>query len=367
MQVSMNKKGVGALVVMFMVCAFILFGMFVISTTKLYFLTKDMTGTLDIYVHKDDESTSLASLMGAERGDYLYMELLGYKSLNNYNSYLGPEMTKIYYTMGEMGRTYNLDIYYNTKTTSATTTISSGSGTITVPKPDSAGKCSTDPNPGLSLAWPLKNTVPYHISSGFGWRKDPVSGGCACHGGLDIAASEGSDILASADGKVVFAAKGTQGSGYNLYGNTVSIYHRNYGYSTMYGHMQDNSITVKIGQDVKKGQVIGKLGNTGKSTGPHLHFEVDKGEGRASSSSARNPCVFLSAVPDKCIHIDVDVCTTSGLSNTGMTAQTTGTITTVTKSSSEDVTILPEDYVTEIPLPGAQLGYIKGVVGGLIK
>jgi murein DD-endopeptidase MepM/ murein hydrolase activator NlpD len=295
------------------------------------------------------------------------MELLGYKSLNNYNVYLGPEVQRMYYTMGEMGTAYNLDIFYNTQTAPQTIALSGESKAITIPTPDAAGKCTTETNPGFYLAWPLGGWVDYHISSGFGWREDPDTGACACHGGMDIVADAGTPILAAADGEVVFAGVGTPGSGYNYYGYVVSIYHEDYGYSTLYGHLLDNSITVKKGDFVKKGQVIGNLGSSGRSTGAHLHFEIDKGKGRTKPSNARNICVFLQDVPDECIHWDVDVCTKAGLTNTGATAQTIGMTTTVTKPpSGDDVTILPEDYVTEIPLPGAQKGYIKGVVGGLV-
>ncbi len=364
-----TRKGIGQLLVLFLVCAFIVLFMFVISVTRISELMKDMTETLDLYVHKDDESSSLAGLMGAERDGFIYMELLGYKSLNNYNVYLGPDIQRIYYTMGEMGTAYNLDIYYNTKLKSQSITFSGETRTITVPTPDAEGKwgkCRTETNPGLYLSWPLRGWVQYTISSGFGWRKHPKTGECACHAGIDIAAAVGTPVLAAADGEVVFAGMGTPGSGYNYYGYAVSIYHEDYGYSTLYGHL--DSISVRKGQDVKRGDVIGTLGSTGEwSTGPHLHFEIDKGKGRTSPSDARNICVFLEDVPAECIHWDVDICTAAGLTNDGATAQTIGMTTTVEKIPTEsDVTILPEDYITEIPLPGAQKSYIKGVVGGLV-
>jgi len=363
------RKGLGAIAIMGIVCAFIILGMFAISALRIYVLTKDMTETLDLYIHKDDESSSLAGLMGAERDGFIYMELLGYKTMKDYSSYVGLDLLGVQRTMGEMGTTYNLDIYYNTQIMSQSITFSGGTKTITVPVPDAEGKCRTDTNPGLFLSWPLRSWVQYSISSGFGWRSNPTSdaGECKCHGGIDIVADIGSSILAAADGEVVFAGVGTPGSGYDGYGWTVSIYHEDYGYSTLYGHLLENSITVKKGQDVKRGEVIGQLGNTGTSTGPHLHFEVDRGKGRKTPSDARNICVFLENVPAECIHGNVDVCLVAGLTNTGATAQTIGMTTGVEKPATEgDVTILPEDYITEIPLPGAQLSYIKGVVGGLV-
>ncbi len=367
---SRRRKGQGELLIMFLVCAFILFGMLVISAVRVSVLTKDMTETLNLYIQKDDESSSLAGLMGAERNGFIYMELLGYKTMKDYSSYIGPEILGVHRTMGEMGTAYNLDIYYNTKIKSQSITFSGQSNTITVPKEDAEGKCRTDTNPGLYLAWPLGGWVDYYISSGFGWRSNPTSGSgeCKCHGGIDIVADAGTPILAAADGEVVFAGAGTPGSGYNDYGYVVSIYHSDYGYSTLYGHLLEKSITVNKGDFVKKGQTIGSLGNTGKSTGVHLHFEIDKGKGRTKPSDARNICVFLQDVPDECIHEDVAVCSSAGLTNTGATAQTIGMTTTVAKTPTEsDVMVLPEDYITEIPLPGAQDSYIKGVVGGLVS
>lgn len=363
------RKGIGQLLVLFLVCAFIILGMFVISAIRVSVLMKDMTETLDLYVHKDDESSSLAGLMGAERNGFIYMELLGYKTMKDYSSYIGPEILGVHRTMGEMGTAYNLDIYYNTQIKHQSITFSGESKTISVPVPDAEWKCRTDTNPGLFLSWPLGGWVQYYISSGFGWRSNPTAdaGECKCHGGIDIAAAVGTPILAAADGEVVFAGVGIPGSGYNYYGYVVSIYHSDYGYSTLYGHLLENSITVEKGDTVKKGHVIGNLGNSGKSTGPHLHFEIDKGKGRKIPSDARNICVFLENVPAECIHKNVDVCSAAGLTNTGATAQTIGMTTTVAKTLTDsDVTILPDDYITEIPLPGAQKSYIKGVVGGLV-
>lgn len=103
------------------------------------------------------------------------------------------------------------------------------------------------------------------ISSKFGFRKSPFSNGREFHKGLDIANFAGTPILATAAGKVVLAGK------YMGYGNTVVIDH-GYGIRTLYGHMRQ--ILVKNGQLVKRGDLIGKMGNTGLSTGPHVHYSV---------------------------------------------------------------------------------------------
>ena len=106
------------------------------------------------------------------------------------------------------------------------------------------------------------------IASGFGTRIDPVYKVPKFHAGLDFAAPIGTPIYATADGVVTDA-------GYNAggYGNSVVINH-GFGYETLYGHMY--RIKAKRGQKVKRGEVIGYAGSTGKSTGPHCHYEVHR-------------------------------------------------------------------------------------------
>ncbi len=105
------------------------------------------------------------------------------------------------------------------------------------------------------------------ISSYFGYRTDPFNGRIAHHDGIDLAGEMGSDVIAVAAGVVTWA-----GNRYG-YGRLVEINHGN-GYVTRYGHNQ--KINVKVGQTVKKGEVIAQMGSSGRSTGPHVHFEVIK-------------------------------------------------------------------------------------------
>ncbi|MCO7137319.1 M23 family metallopeptidase [[Clostridium] leptum] len=115
--------------------------------------------------------------------------------------------------------------------------------------------------------WPLPQS--YTITSRFGYREDPFTGELAYHSGTDIAAPEGTPILAAADGTVSIAnAIDPWGGGYGYH---VKICH-NDTYDTLYAHC--SSICVTVGQEVKQGEVIGYVGTTGKSTGNHLHFEV---------------------------------------------------------------------------------------------
>ncbi len=103
------------------------------------------------------------------------------------------------------------------------------------------------------------------LSSKFGTRNDPFTGKPEFHKGIDLAGKEGSDIISVAAGVVTWAGKRYG------YGNLVEVTHGN-GYVTRYGHAKD--VLVKMGETVKKGQKIALMGNTGRSTGPHVHFEV---------------------------------------------------------------------------------------------
>jgi murein DD-endopeptidase MepM/ murein hydrolase activator NlpD len=116
---------------------------------------------------------------------------------------------------------------------------------------------------------PVANKDLKRVASGYGSRIDPVYKTIKFHAGLDFAAPQGTPIYATADGRVTTA--GNTGNGF---GNHVEINH-GYGYETLYGHMF--RIKVRSGQVVKRGEVIGWVGSTGKSTGPHLHYEVHKG------------------------------------------------------------------------------------------
>ena len=103
------------------------------------------------------------------------------------------------------------------------------------------------------------------VTSSFGYRTSPQTGGREFHKGLDIAGRTGTPILAPADGEVIYATSKRS------LGNAVKLRH-GYGVDTVYGHMQE--ILVKPGARVKRGQQIGLMGSTGRSTGPHLHYEV---------------------------------------------------------------------------------------------
>jgi murein DD-endopeptidase MepM/ murein hydrolase activator NlpD len=121
--------------------------------------------------------------------------------------------------------------------------------------------------------------VPF-VSSSFGYRSDPFTGETAMHAGLDFPAPSGTPIHAAADGVVTFV--GSKGG----YGNCVEVTHGN-GMMTRYGHMA--GFRARVGQKVAAGETIGLIGSTGRSTGPHLHFEV------RVNGAAVNPKPFLAA------------------------------------------------------------------------
>lgn len=119
--------------------------------------------------------------------------------------------------------------------------------------------------PGIQ---PVSNKDLSRIASGFGYRIDPVYKVTKFHAGLDFTAPQGTPIYATADGTAVEVGFSSGG-----FGNMVKINH-GFGYETVYGHMV--RVKAHIGQTLKRGEVIGYVGTSGKSTGPHCHYEVHK-------------------------------------------------------------------------------------------
>lgn len=117
---------------------------------------------------------------------------------------------------------------------------------------------------------PINNKNLTRIASGFGYRIHPIYKTLRMHTGMDFTAPRGTPIYSTGDGKVVRPRKGMSG-----YGKFVVIDH-GYGYKTLYAHM--NKVIVNYGDKVKRGEIIGYVGNSGRSTGPHLHYEVRKNE-----------------------------------------------------------------------------------------
>jgi murein DD-endopeptidase MepM/ murein hydrolase activator NlpD len=116
---------------------------------------------------------------------------------------------------------------------------------------------------------PVKNEYLRHMASGFGYRSDPFTKIRKFHAGMDFSAKTGTPVYATGDGVVTRADNRASG-----YGNHIVIKH-GYGYETLYAHL--SKYKAKVGQRVKRGDVIGYVGSTGRSEAPHLHYEVHKG------------------------------------------------------------------------------------------
>lgn len=131
------------------------------------------------------------------------------------------------------------------------------------------------------FALPVKSA--FRFTSDYGFRRDPKTGGRRMHRGVDFAAPAGTDLIATADGKVIFA--GWQSG----YGRLVKIQH-DFGIETRYAHL--SKIRVKVGQRVSRGDHIGDMGASGRVTGVHLHYEVRVG------GKAVNPMIYIKAAKD---------------------------------------------------------------------
>ncbi len=130
----------------------------------------------------------------------------------------------------------------------------------------------------LLRSTPMISPVRGVINSGFGFRRDPITGQRAHHDGIDISADRGQPVFATADGIVVRAARAG-----NL-GRAVYVVHR-FGYETRFGHL--STILVEEGQEVRRGDTLGWVGNSGRATGYHLHYEVRRG------GDTRDPFEFM--------------------------------------------------------------------------
>lgn len=127
------------------------------------------------------------------------------------------------------------------------------------------GKSQEERSKCIPAIQPISNKDLTRTASGYGMRIDPIYRTRRFHSGMDFSAKTGTEVYATGNGVVTYVAW-KQG-----YGNCVMINH-GYGYETLYGHL--HKYKVRVGQKVTRGQIIGEVGNTGKSTGSHLHYEV---------------------------------------------------------------------------------------------
>lgn len=131
-----------------------------------------------------------------------------------------------------------------------------------------------------------------HLSSGIGTRADPFTGRRRTHRGLDLSAPAGTPVLAPSTGVVEFAGAVPPSADHAraLLGNHVLIRHGDSGYTTLYAHLE--SVDVRAGQHVTAGERLGAVGDTGRSTAPHLHYQVMRGEGRTRQNL--DPLYFIT-------------------------------------------------------------------------
>ena len=127
----------------------------------------------------------------------------------------------------------------------------------------SAGKLPDEPTPAVPA-------VDGHVTSNFGWRRDPFTGQAKFHRGVDLAAAYGEEVQAARPGRVVFS--GEQGG----YGNTVVVEHPD-GTKSRYAHL--SAILVSAGAMVAAGEAVGRAGHSGRATGTHVHFEITTADG----------------------------------------------------------------------------------------
>lgn len=121
----------------------------------------------------------------------------------------------------------------------------------------------------LPLLVPTDEEVPsYWFSSGFGYRAHPLTGKSQFHNGLDIAAAAGTPVIAAANGVITEMTKDS------FFGNMITIEHRASQMKTLYGHLKNHADGLQVGQEVKRDDIIGYVGNSGRSTGTHLHYGV---------------------------------------------------------------------------------------------
>lgn len=154
--------------------------------------------------------------------------------------------------------------------------------TVTPPAPSTVA-----PEAITAPATTFLRPVSGYVSSRFGPRENPLTGAPESHRGIDIVNATGTPIVSAASGIVIKAAEATG------YGNVVFVSHVVNGqvWTTVYGHL--DSITVSAGQMIEAGQTVGTLGNTGWSTGPHLHFELHRGEWAPGQPNAVDPGPYI--------------------------------------------------------------------------
>jgi hypothetical protein len=259
--------------------------------------------TIYLSMELDDRGSELVTLLEATSTGKTHMKILGETFASGHEKFTTEGLAGIKEATDKLGTGFTLSI----------------PGMTITGIPKSSSSCIFDDSSDLGkvFVWPMAQKT--SVSDEPGWRLHPIDKACKCHTGVDIS-GDGIEILAATDG--IAHPEPCSGSCDTGYGNLIKISHTSLGdYETRYGHLKE--ILVKEGQNVKQGDVIGISGNTGKSTGSHLHFELRK------NGKPIDPCSFIKEPLEGCLLID--------------------------KCSLEDM----ERYTAKIPIPGAQPGNLK--------
>ncbi len=313
----MSRKMKGGPLVLFLIVAFAIAIVTFIYLSHVAHLSSILNVKRTVAVSTDlsDKGTSIISLMNREYQGKKYIQVIGESTAANYdkskNAYLSLKDT-----LSKLGDDFKF--------------IFEDNPDINVEgskKKAEHGECGhTDTTLGITLTWPSETT---RVTSGFGYRDVPRP--CYCHSGVDMATAGGGgsdEVYAAYDGKVVSIYDKCQDSpncfeepndvncGCNGgFGNRITLEHAapdGRRFYTHYYHLRE--IKVRYGQAVKAGDLIASTGNTGRSSGAHLHFELAT-DNDLKDESAVNPCPYFNDAPAECEKPQIASCSVSAGAN----------------------------------------------------
>lgn len=342
-----HRRGIADFMLLLLVVGLIAF--VIIFWQYFYFLFRVITikGNINVFMSNDDAGTELVGLLAAKNSSVSHMERLGIYTAEGIEE--GKDDRIIPFKDTLQTAFPNYDFTFN----GAGTSINFKKGVFPAIQDETKSAivgCGTTTSQPIILKWPLPTTSKY-INSGFGGRdlsKEFGLTGCDCHGGIDIK-SDKEDVHPAAAGMISDIKGGCTRIAKDCnsgYGNYVVISHESGKYYTHYNHLDSLNPSLKKGDKVDENTVLGKSGNTGVSSGPHLHFEVRIGNDKSDVESV-NPCGLFTNIKSTdmtgspCTHQKVSVCTY--VAGTGV-----------------------RSYETNIPLPGpfsgAKLENLRGTV-----
>jgi murein DD-endopeptidase MepM/ murein hydrolase activator NlpD len=307
----------------------VIIGLTVVKVSFANIAKKNAENEVQFLIETDDKGTELTSLLSSKK-TIKYMEIIGSSSAENKPEKFGDPIKN---TLDKIHKNYKLVALFEGKQFF-----------------DIIKGITEKISEKIELALPLQYEKIEKISSGFGWRQDPIYlGKCDFHPGIDIKVPEGVPVKAAADGTIYHINEDEKDAA----GKYIVIKH-SFGRETYYSYyMHLSKINVKAGEYVKAGDVIGLSGNTGKSTGPHLHFEI-RVSGNIRDCDSINPCLYLEEYSlEECIHPCPRICARIGNCKRACPCE---------YCANEQECRGCNKYVTEIPIPGAQQGKVKGEI-----